>query len=472
MRCRNCGAELYKGDVFCRRCGEKAVAEEIQETGNARGAMIAVAAIVVCAAIATGAAAFFFFGGHSAKEEPDAAVSTQDTNPQSSNSQEQTPSIEGEQSSGASESAAKNALGGDLEEVFSAFEDHMMKNSYTTSEYMSCGYFYIDEDNVPELLMDVSGDGSSTKLLCYRDGEVIESDIWARGDEAYYKEKQNVLILRGSQWNADGSYENCDAGHLEDGEFVLDNAFEKTIGIDANGDETYRSCMLNTREMDEDRFDKKLEKLLEDPELEDCNYAAYPSPEEAKEAFLRENGLAEAKKNDEMDEEAMAREAVAAYDEELKKLSKEDKTADNIILIYFKNDVYPECFFIAAPEGRVHLLCYQNGQAEYVDVGVDDTYDISVTEDLATLAVDHHIPGLNSVDYYQKNANGSWEYVGGIAENFMDAGNPTYEVDGETVDQAEYEAYGESFGEFYSIQALKSATAASSLSDAYNYLIH
>ena len=124
----------------------------------------------------------------------------------------------------------------------------MVMNSYTEDEYMGCSYFYIDEDDVPELMVDASGDGRSTIILSFRNGAVIEADIWARGAEAYYKEKQNLRVFKGAEWNADTNYEICDVGHLENGEYVADKTFEKMIGMDASGNETYRSCQLNARD--------------------------------------------------------------------------------------------------------------------------------------------------------------------------------------------------------------------------------
>ena len=115
--------------------------------------------------------------------------------------------------------------------VLPAYKAYISEN-YGNESYCVYNLIYIDEDNIPELLLDNSGDGRGTELLSYQNGKVFNSSVWCRGYGFKYLPKENIFY-------AYGVYLGDEFGmvaHLECGVLVENHSDDLDFDVDGMED--------------------------------------------------------------------------------------------------------------------------------------------------------------------------------------------------------------------------------------------
>lgn len=111
-----------------------------------------------------------------------------------------------------------------MAEVLNAYYEYLYSNDWINN-YAIYKLLYIDDDDVPELLFDSTGDGRGTSILCYNNGIVYDSVAYNRGLDFSYIPRQNKVAFS-SVFNGIGS---GTIGHLENGVLVEDYSYTSTL---------------------------------------------------------------------------------------------------------------------------------------------------------------------------------------------------------------------------------------------------
>lgn len=93
-----------------------------------------------------------------------------------------------------------------------------IKNNVAVSDGSSYSFIFLNDDDIPDLLVDINN-GYSTLVLIYQDGEIYESEAYHRNLDFYYKEYEGIAV--GHSW----MYEECtDTAYKLDGNVLVETA--------------------------------------------------------------------------------------------------------------------------------------------------------------------------------------------------------------------------------------------------------
>ena len=165
-------------------------------------------------------------------------------------------------------------------EVIPAYEKYI-NEKYGDGSYNAYNLIYIDEDNIPELLFDDSGDGTGTEVLCYIDGEVYSTPAWCRGFEFDYVPKENKIFFGGAMYNEFSE----EAAHLENGVLVTEHSY--SFKLDETADEN-GPFEIDGVQCSKEEFDIFTEKYFDDNNKEN-GWQTYSSIQEAYENLKAAN---------------------------------------------------------------------------------------------------------------------------------------------------------------------------------------
>lgn len=150
----------------------------------------------------------------------------------------------------------------DFYNVVQAYKEYVSANF---SDVSSFNLIYLNEDDIPDLILDNQSGGNETTILLYKDGEVYESSIWAANTNFYYKEYGNLVISNSWMTNMeDKIYTECLTDRRAE---IINNVLE----------EKYCGTCIITEEYQDngDTYSKKEEYKINDVECSETEYNSY-----------------------------------------------------------------------------------------------------------------------------------------------------------------------------------------------------
>lgn len=131
----------------------------------------------------------------------------------------------------------------EIQKVLDAYQDYWdelkYENNYYDDEYESewyCTLAYVDNDNIPECIMNYDTYNTGQRLLTYKDGKVCElaEKEWGTGYIGYIK-KKNIVSISG----INGSFIHGNYFKLTDSGYKKIGSSIATFSIDDSGDYFY-----------------------------------------------------------------------------------------------------------------------------------------------------------------------------------------------------------------------------------------
>ena len=156
------------------------------------------------------------------------------------------------------------------EEWFTKYEEYVYRNELHSENTCYC-LFYLDEDEIPELLVDDSGDHRSTKLVTYHAGEILESQLPCRILLLYMEKDNKIKAVHGLY----GSFE-LNIGYIENGKYI-----EKVKGYIEllEGTQEEYKYSWNGEEITQEEYEERENKSFDSSKSKEVTW--YDSLEEA-----------------------------------------------------------------------------------------------------------------------------------------------------------------------------------------------
>lgn len=301
MVCRNCGCKNGKNSIYCSKCGIKLSEEEDRDSIKEKKhwyAYVAGCLLSIVLFVAVAFCIFRFVKDHrdTAKKNLEIALNQKlETKDIKGNGNEADGDTEAEpdpqetsepdditaEADAKKDNSKANAEDNDeipekkkQKYLFKKFNRYVKVKEYDSGTYFECIFAYINDDNIPELILDNSGDGSGTMLLCLKKGKIVESSIWSRGPITY-KEKGNEIHVDSQYWNSDENGIIFEVGHIEKNKYYVDKYLQETHYTDINGNETGGYNSINNHDVSKEEFDREIEDYRNQEDLKSLSPMYY-----------------------------------------------------------------------------------------------------------------------------------------------------------------------------------------------------
>ena len=278
MYCNNCGCKNDKGVKYCRECGHKLTDNgDDSEKMNLLPVNIigSILTLVLIIGVTVGSIRFIREHRETAKAnleavmEKDSVGYEQNNKPADKDSEQVETAIDVE---GEDEKIQEQEISEKIEDtenditeeekqkdLFLRFKKYLNNSGYGDDEYFCCNFAYIDDDSIPELIIDPYGDGRSDSLLYIKNGRVRESGIWAPGTISY-KERENLIINDSSYWIASDDGTIFEVARIKKGKYFVDEQLQEINYRDGLGNIERTEIKIDSNYVSKEDYDEEIEK--------------------------------------------------------------------------------------------------------------------------------------------------------------------------------------------------------------------